>query len=174
MRTLLLLRHAKASWKHPGTSDHDRPLSARGKRDAPRVGRLLRDESLAPGVILTSTATRAVQTAEEVAPWIAVDPPDRIVQREPELYLASAETVLDVVRHAGEESPCVLVVGHNPGLEELGAFLTRSDAARGLAIESFPTAALAQIELPISVWTDLRWGATGRLVSFWRPKDLDE
>ncbi len=153
-------------------SDHDRPLSARGRRDAPRVGRLLRDESLTPGVILTSTATRAAQTAEEVARWVTVDRPGGIVRQEPELYLASAETILDIVRHSGEESPCVMVVGHNPGLEELGRHLTRLEPAQSMTIDSFPTAALAKIESPVAAWTDLGWSATGTLVNLWYPKEL--
>ncbi len=166
MRTLLLLRHAKSSWKNSGVSDHDRPLNKRGKRDAPRVGRLLRRKRLTPGVILSSTAKRAHRTAEEVARWGAFD---AAVQLEQSLYLADPETVVDVVRRASTEAERVLVVGHNPGMEELVGRLT------GLSEpEPMPTAALAHIRLEIDHWKELRVTSDGRLIDLWRPSELDD
>ena len=164
MRTLLVLRHAKSSWKHPKLSDHDRPLNKRGQSDAPRIGRLLRQQRLSPGAIMSSTAKRARQTAEEVARSSTFD---GAVQFEPRLYLADPATILDVVRRANPDPRRVMVVAHNPGLEELIRGLTDED-------ESLPTAGLAQLRLPIDTWSDLRASTRGQLVSLWRPKELED
>ena len=162
MRTLLVLRHAKSSWKHPKLSDHDRPLNKRGQDDAPRIGRLLRLRRLSPGAIISSTAKRARRTAEEVAQGSTFD---GAVQFEPRLYLADPATILDVVRRADPDTRRVMVVAHNPGLEELIRLLTDED-------EPLPTAGLAQIRIPIDTWRDLCVSTRGQLVHMWRPKEL--
>ena len=164
MRTLLVLRHAKSSWNHPKLSDHDRPLNKRGQNDAPRIGKLLRQQRLSPGAIISSTAKRARRTAEEVARSTTFD---GAVQFDPRLYLADPETILDVVRRADPDTRRVMVVAHNPGLEELIQRLTDED-------EPLPTAGLAQIRLPIDRWTELSVSTRGRLVSLWRPKELKD
>jgi phosphohistidine phosphatase len=111
---LLLMRHAKSSWDDPDLEDHDRPLNKRGKRDAPRMGRLLLDQGLGPDLIVTSSAIRARRTGELVAETCG-DPP---LQIEPDLYHAGPEEILEVIAAlAGPRR--LLVVGHNPGLEEL-------------------------------------------------------
>lgn len=163
MKTLLILRHAKSSWKHPGLADHDRPLNKRGNRDAPRVGLLLGQQALTPDLIISSTAERARGTAAQVADGSGYGGP---VELDRQLYLAEPEAIVDVVRSLGGEASRVLVVGHNPGLEELVARLT------GRA-EVLPTAALAQIELPLVEWAALRAFTRGRLAALWRPKELD-
>ncbi len=163
MKTLLILRHAKSSWKQPGLADHDRPLNRRGNRDAPRVGRLLRRQALTPDLIVSSTAERARVTAAQVAEGAGYGGP---VELDRQLYLADPEAIVDVVRGLGGEASRVLVVGHNPGLQELVARLTGKD-------EVLPTAALAQIELPIAGWAELRTSSRGRLAALWRPKELD-
>lgn len=164
MRTLLVLRHAKSSWKHPKLSDHDRPLNKRGKHDAPQIGRLLRQQRLSPGAIISSTAKRARRTAEEVARSSTFD---GAVQLDPRLYLADPATILDVVRRADPDTRRVMVVAHNPGLEELIRHLTGKD-------ESLPTAALAQIRLQLDRWRDLQVGTSGQLVNLWRPNELND
>ena len=164
MRTLLVLRHAKSSWKHPKLSDHDRPFNKRGQRDAPRIGRLLRQQRLSPGAVLSSTAKRARQTAEEVARGSTFD---GAVQFDPRLYLADAAAILDVVRRADPDARRVLVVAHNPGLEEVIRCLTKAE-------ESLPTGGLAQIRLPIERWKDVRVSTDGRLVNLWRPKEFGD
>jgi phosphohistidine phosphatase len=166
MRTLFLLRHAKSSWKHSGLSDHDRPLNKRGKRDAPRVGRLLRQKRLSPGLIISSSAKRARRTADEVAKWSAFE---GTVQLERRLYLADPETVVDVVRRAGAEARRVLVVGHNPGMGELASRLTGQ-----VETDPLPTAGLVQIRLEIDHWKEFRLSSLGRLVNVWRPKELED
>ena len=163
MKTLLILRHAKSSWKHPGLADHDRPLNRRGNRDAPRVGLLLRRQGLTPDLIISSPAERARSTAAQVADRSGYGGP---VELKRQLYLAEPEAIVDVVRTLGSEASRVLVVGHNPGLEALVAGL----AGRA---EVLPTASLAQIELPLAEWTQLRTFTRGQLVGLWRPKALD-
>ena len=162
MKTLLVLRHAKSSWDEPGADDHARPLNSRGERDAPRMGRLLRDERLAPDLILSSDAARARQTAEAVAEAAAFD---GTILLEPRLYHASPADIISVVRETDEDVATILIVGHNPGFEELLARITgRRD--------DFPTAALARITLPIERWQDLETTTRGTLAGLWRPREL--
>jgi phosphohistidine phosphatase len=158
MKTLLVLRHAKSSWKAPDIADHDRPLNKRGERDAPRVGRLLRKRGWSPDLILSSTALRARRTAELVAEAARFD---RELRSVPELYLAEAEVCLALLRGLDEDVERVLLVGHNPGLEQLVHLVSGAD-------ETMPTAALARIEFDASGWSDLR---RGRLDVVWRPRE---
>ena len=164
MRTLLLLRHAKSSWKNSDVSDHDRPLNKRGKHDAPRIGRLLRRERLSPDLIVSSSAKRAGRTAGEVAKWSAFE---GTVQLERRLYLADPATIVDVVRRRGADARRVLIVGHNPGLEALVARLTAQDD-----LDPLPTAGLVQIRLEIDDWSEFRLSSDARLINVWRPREL--
>jgi phosphohistidine phosphatase len=161
MKTLLLLRHAKSSWKDAALADHDRPLNKRGKAEAPRVGEWLRKNDLVPDLILASTARRAHKTAERVAEASGYAGE---VQLEADLYLGDPEDYLDALQGVSDKYECVLVVGHNPGIEEFLELLTRSD-------ELLPTAALAQISLPIEHWRQLTATTKGLLVNLWRPRD---
>ena len=161
MKTLLILRHAKSSWNDSSLSDHDRPLNHRGKRDAPLVGELLKSLDLVPDAILCSTAKRARKSAKKVA--AACKFPGE-VQLSDELYLAHAESYLQVVRDKAAHAQRVMVVGHNPGLEQLLAELT------GCA-ESLPTAAVAQVRFDVDSWDDVQLDGKGELVDVWRPRD---
>lgn len=162
MKTLLLLRHAKSSWKHPELADHDRPLNQRGKRTAPLMGELLQGEDLIPDLILCSSAVRANTTALLVAK--ACNYPGEIQQTR-ELYLAEPQDYIEVLHQVAEKHARVLVVGHNPGLETLIEALT------GEAI-AMPTAALACIELSDTRWRDLDLNTECKLVNVWRPMNL--
>lgn len=163
MKTLLILRHAKSEWDEPGVADHDRTLSPRGKRDAPRMGKHLRAKQLVPDLIICSTAKRARKTAKLVAEACGYEGEIRL---EEDLYLAEADAYLDVLREAPEECQSVMVVGHNPGLEELLETLTGG-------AEALPTAALAQVTLPIARWQDLDGDIEGELVGLWLPREED-
>jgi len=163
MKKLLILRHAKSSWKEPGLTDHDRPLNKRGNRDAPRMGELVREKGLAPDLILSSTAVRARKTAEKVAQACEYD---QEIQLERELYLASSATYQQVLKGLPERIEIVMVVAHNPGLEVLLASLTDE-------MEDMPTAALAEVSLPIISWMQLGSNTKGKLLNLWRPKELD-
>ena len=164
MKSLLILRHAKSSWNKPGLDDHDRPLNKRGKRDAPRMGRLLASRGLIPDVILSSTALRARTTAEEVARHCGFEGK---VQTTSRLYLAGpAEYVAALSRLSGNPRT-VMVVGHNPGLAELVHLLSGEP-------QRMPTAALAHIALDIDRWSEVRPGLRGRLLDLWVPKELPD
>ncbi len=162
MKTLLILRHAKSSWNDPTLSDHDRPLNKRGKRDAPNMGRLIRTEGLVPGLILSSTAKRARRTAEAVAEYSGYEHEIRFTR---DLYHADPEDYLYLLRNLSDEFDSVMVVGHNPGQQELLEILTGD-------VEHFPTAALAQVSLPIQSWGELDEYTEGTLEYLWRPREI--
>ena len=162
MKTLLVLRHAKSSWDDAALDDHERPLNKRGRRDAPRMGELVREHGLIPDVVISSDAVRARLTAEaviEAARYAGAILLDR------RLYMAGPADILSLLRTVGEKAETVMIVGHNPGLEELVAQLTGD-------WQDLPTAALAQIILPIDRWRDLNLSSRGTLVGHWGPKEL--
>ena len=162
MKTLLLLRHAKSTWKYPDLADHDRPLNKRGKQAAPRMGQLLKDENLLPDLILSSTAARAQTTARKVAQASGYLGDIHVTR---ELYEAAPETYLALLKNIADEYERVLMIGHNPGLEMLLEHLTQE-------AETLPTAALAVVELPIQHWQELTEDTSGKLAHLWRPREL--
>jgi phosphohistidine phosphatase len=163
MKTLLVLRHAKSSWHDPALDDHDRPLNKRGQQDGPRMGELVREHRLTPDVIISSDAVRARLTAEAVAEAACYTSE---ILLDPQLYIASPAGILAVLRTVRDtKAGTVMIVGHNPGLEELVAQLTGEQ-------QDLPTAALAQIVLPIDRWGDLKVSTRGTLLGLWRPKEL--
>jgi len=163
MKTLLILRHAKSSWKDGSLADHDRPLNKRGEHDAPRMGALLHEEDLLPDLILSSSAVRARTTAQLAAEASGYEG-EIILSRD--LYSFDADTYLEALSALPDEYQCVMVVGHNPGMAELLSELTH-------CFEHFPTAALAQVELPIEHWAQLDdEEVEGDLINLWRPKEL--
>lgn len=163
MKTLLVLRHAKAS-RDDGPTDHARELTKKGKKAAQRIGQLLASAELRPDLILSSAAERARRTAEHAAEAAGYAGEIRLLD---ELYLAEPHAYLDALRRLGGSSGRVLVVGHNPGIEALIFRLTG-------ASEHMPTAALAECSLPIERWDELGPETTGKLHQVWRPKELDE
>jgi phosphohistidine phosphatase len=165
MKTLLVLRHAKSSWKFPDVSDHDRPLNQRGRRDAPRMGRLLKEKELIPDLVISSTAIRAKDTASAVAKHSGYK--GKKVKFE-SLYAAEPAAYLTVLRDLTDNYRQVLIVGHNPGVEELIETLTGE-------IHIIPTCTLAQIEFNIEKWSAISRERTdrGRLVEILRPGESD-
>ena len=170
-RTLLLLRHAKSSWNDPAVADHDRPLAPRGDRAARLVAEHLRSEGVHPALVLCSSARRTRDTLELIRPALAADADVRI---EPDLYGADPDEILDLVRTVDESVPSVLVIGHNPGLEDLAFHLAGDgdEAALDELRTKFPTAALARFDLGPSTWADLGAGAA-YLTSLVVPRDLE-
>lgn len=162
LKTLFILRHAKSSWDDDSLSDHDRPLNKRGKRAAHRMGRLLDEENLWPDLILSSTAERAATTTQRVteAGGFAGE-----IGYLHELYGAGPHDLVDIVRELGGEAGSVMIVAHNPGLEDLVHQMTGE-------YQRLPTAALVRILLPIDHWRDLEADG-GTLAGIWRPKELD-
>jgi len=162
MKTLLIMRHAKSSWNYPELSDYDRPLNARGKRDAPRMGKHLRQEGLIPDRILTSSAKRARKTASKVAKSCGYTGK---VKKLDALYDTVPGVYFEVLQALPDKYQCVMVFGHNPTMEQLVTYLTEQ-------IERMPTAAIAHIELPIQHWKTLDLYTEGTLVNLWTPKVL--
>jgi len=164
----MLLRHAKSAW--PDVPDQDRPLAKRGRRDAPVIGRWLRDHGYLPDVVVCSAARRTRQTWKLVAPELGGSPS---VTFEPRAYAASALTLLYLVRELPGTYPAALLIGHNPGLADLAASLTEplagNDAPPSPGLR-FPTAAVAVLEFP-GDWPDLAPGQA-RLLDFVTPADL--
>lgn len=160
MKTLLLLRHAKSSWKQDELPDQERPLNKRGKKEAPKVGKYLKENNLVPDLILSSTARRAHDTARAVAEECGFDGQIDLYQ---DLYLSDPACYLDILRCLPDDARRVLVVGHNPDVEDLLTLLT--DVS-----EHMTTAALAVVDLPISSWQELNEATDGRLQTLWSPR----
>lgn len=163
MKTLLLLRHAKSSWKDTGLQDFDRPLNSRGKKAAEMIGRFIRKQRLAPDLLLCSPAIRARETIEAVIKTAKLSSELRYDQR---IYEASPVQLLEVVSQIEEERSMVLLVGHNPGMEELLRLLTER-------VEHMATGTLAKIDFKAAKW-DKVLEDKGSLDWIVRPKELAE
>jgi phosphohistidine phosphatase len=171
MRRLLLLRHAKSSWSEPGASDHERPLNRRGQEAAPRIGAYLAKHRLIPDRILCSTARRARETWELVAAEAPAAPPATFTEK---LYDASQRALVDVFRGADPDAASLLVVGHNPGLQEVATALIASGDLedRERLREKLPTGGLVVIDFAIADWSKLH-PRSGRLERFVVPRMLE-
>jgi len=154
----MLLRHAKSDW--PDMPDRDRPLAKRGRRDAPVVGRWLREHGYLPDAVVCSAARRTRQTWELMAKELGGSP---AVTFEPRAYAASAVTLLHLVRELPVASRAALLIGHNPGIEELADSLTGPPDGHGPPALGFPTAAVAVLEFT-GAWADLAPGGARLLV----------
>ncbi len=167
----MLLRHAKSNWP-TGVADRDRPLAARGREAAPVIGRYLADELLLPDLVLISPARRTVETWELVLPMLPEKP---ATQYEPRIYEAKTHRLLDVVQEIEGDVRTVLMIGHNPGFEELAALLTghgdRYASAR--MSRKYPTAGLAVLDFAVDDWRDVAERG-GRLDRFVTPASLGE
>lgn len=171
MVTLTLLRHAKSRSDRNEIDDFDRPLSPRGIKTAPAVGRYMQDNGIRPDLVLCSPARRARQTLDLVLPYFSPRPEVRI---EDDLYPASPDDMLDCLRQTGDGYSHVMIIAHNPGLHALGRDLAATgdpDMMSEMA-SKFPTAALAILSF------DLPWHAvahaTGALRTFLAPKRLPD
>jgi phosphohistidine phosphatase len=161
MKTLLLLRHAKSSWKDNAMKDFDRPLNHRGLKAAPTIGRLMRKRKLQPDLVLSSPAERARQTTQLVLDSAGFKSELRYDER---IYEASSVRLFEVVSQIEDEANVALLVGHNPGMEELLEALTGE-------AHSLSTAALACIKLDLERWSKLRAGEN-ELAWLVKPKEL--
>jgi phosphohistidine phosphatase len=172
MRRLMLLRHAKSDRSSPGAIDRERPLATRGKEAAPRIGAYMVHHGLLPDRVLCSPARRTQDTWALVAATFDKAPPVRFEER---LYDASADTILDVVRGTADDVHSLLVIGHNPGLQDLAALLIASGDvdARERLREKLPTAGLVAIDFPYDDWAKLHKRA-GRLDRFVTPRSLTD
>lgn len=159
LKTLYLLRHAKAVPAAPGEDDHERPLAERGQRDAGAMGEYLRREGIVPGLVLCSTSLRTRQTLHALE--AAMDRPLN-VRYEAGLYLAAPQDVLRVLAEAEPEAESVLLIGHNPTLHQLAYDLAREGVGRDAIAPGFPTAALAELRFDAEDWVELERGELRR------------
>ena len=169
MKTLTLLRHAKSGWDDTVPRDFDRPLNPKGQRAAQAVGRQMRALGLAFDRVIASPAARVTETIEHVGLGYGSDFAPVWDQR---VYLASAPALLEIVAAAPDAAGRLLLVGHNPGLEELVLLLVRESPLRDDVEVKFPTASLAEIRFDCAAWRDIAPGQ-GELTRFIRPRDLD-
>jgi phosphohistidine phosphatase len=170
---LLLFRHAKSDWSKD-VDDHDRPLGARGRNAAPAMALYMAQKGYLPALVLCSTARRTRETLDLLLPSWPTKPPARY---ERSFYLADWPVLLSAVKKAPARTSPLLVIGHNPGLEQLAIALalqpkTSAERARLERLaHKFPTAALAVLDFQGSSWRDLSLGS-GQLIDYVRPKDL--
>jgi phosphohistidine phosphatase len=170
MKLLTLLRHAKSDWSTDAEADFDRPLKDRGRRDAPQMGDYFARLALVPDLIVSSPAKRARQTAELFAVAAGYR---KEIQWAEEAYMASSGELISIVRDLPDSAGHVLLIGHNPGLENLAAQLIGADAY-GMAVGiRLPTSAAAHIVLSADVWREVQTN-TGQLQWLVNPKLLEK
>jgi phosphohistidine phosphatase len=174
MKRLVTFRHAKSGWDQPARRDFDRALNDRGKRAARVMGEHMRAAGMTFDFVIASPAVRVVETLDAMIEGygeIAQPHWDRRV------YLATPETLLEVVQDAPDEAGTLMLAGHNPSIEELVLLLSTDEgeeeiAARGSIEEKYPTASIAELRFDVERWADVDEGG-GHLVRFVRPRDLD-
>lgn len=152
MKFLTLVRHAKSSWKHDGLKDFDRPLNKRGKQDLPLLCERLIQYQLFPDQLIFSPATRTRLTAARIIERLAIPLPH--CQDHPEIYESSTETLLQVIQQVTNQTNHLMLVGHNPGLQDLGNYLLEGRSS----VPHFPTSAVLHLGLNIEKWSDLHRG----------------
>ena len=168
MKIVGLFRHAKSDWSDMDKRDFDRGLNDRGRQGAALMGRHIADQGMAFDKIVASPAKRVTATLEAAMPDADIDYDRRV-------YLAPADTLMDVLQAQDDADDAVLIVGHNPGLQDLVLKLVARDKEGPLFQEAkvkYPTATFATIRLPIPSWSELS-AETGELTHFARPRDLD-
>ncbi|MFN3423342.1 MAG: SixA phosphatase family protein [Novosphingobium sp.] len=172
MKTLALFRHAKSDWSDARARDFDRPLNARGQRGAQAMGEYIKQTGRTFDRMIASPAVRAAETVEEASKaWKCTFK----VEWDRRIYLASSATLIDLLKELPGDPASVLMIGHNPGLEDLIFDLVPDDGSsplRAIVEEKFPTATFAVLELDVERWADVTEGCA-RLVEIKRPRDLD-
>ena len=161
MRELILLRHAKSSWANPGVTDHERPLNKRGRAAAELMGRCCAEADLLPDLVRSSDSSR---TRETVARWAAAANWSGPIEWSPDLYHAAPHRLLDAARSAPDSTRRLMIVAHNPGIEELASSL----AGREIVV---PTGTLVLFQVELDAWADLDH-AVPRERLVWRPREL--
>jgi phosphohistidine phosphatase len=162
MKMLYIIRHAKSSWDSPLLGDFDRPLNERGERDAPRMGKRLKEKNVVPDLMLSSPAKRALTTCENIADILGY-PQDKIKAND-DLYHAGEDTILKIIQSCNDKHDTILVFGHNPGLTDFANLLT--DAA----INNVPTCGIVACKFEIDSWKKVAAG-TGEMMFFDFPKN---
>jgi phosphohistidine phosphatase len=166
MRVLHLVRHAKSSWDDPDLGDRDRPLTPRGKRASKALAHHLEEAGIRPDIVVCSPARRAQDTLKPLQRALGAGATVRLDER---VYAASADELLDVVSEVPDRVSSVMLVGHNPGLQDLALALIKPGASQGELVSRFPTGALASLAIPGSSWHRLRRGSA-TLTELWTPR----
>ena len=167
MRTLYLGRHAKSSWSDPTLPDFERPLARRGRRDAKRVAAHLRRCGIEPALILCSSAARTRETLELLRPALG----EARIRIEDELYARSGDGLRERLRAVDDAVDSVMVIGHNPGLQDLALALASTGAELERLQVKFPTGALATLAVPRATWSELAAG-DAELAAYVVPRQL--
>lgn len=167
MKTLYVVRHAKSSWDNPEIGDIERPLSERGRRDAPRMGKRLKEKSIHPDIMLTSHARRAAATCTLMAE--AMGYPQEKIKTEEGLYHANEDELLEIVRKFNPKFDDVMIFGHNPGLTEF----VNSIIDEPVGIDNIPTCGIIAISFAVDSWKEVNWGS-GKFLFFDYPKSKND
>lgn len=163
MKTLYLVRHAKSSWKFPELDDFERPLNKRGKRDAPAMGRFLKDKDIMPDIIISSPAVRASMTTRIISDILSY--PLSRVKYSDEIYEADTTSLLKVVSRVDDKFNSTMLIGHNPGMTYFANMLAKA------RIDNIPTCGIFCTELDISSWQEILENC-GTFKFFEYPKNL--
>jgi len=151
MKTIFVIRHAKSSWENAGLNDFDRPLNERGKRDAPRMGKRLKERSIHPDLMLTSPAKRAWSTCKRIAETLGY--PKGNIQTEQNLYHADEDEILSVVQKIPETVNNLMIFGHNPGLTDFVNSLSPKDNY----IDNVPTCGVVSFKFNVKSWQEVNF-----------------
>jgi len=162
MKKLYLIRHAKSSWSNPGLADFERPLNKRGLKDAATMGKVLKKTLLKPNRVLTSSARRALETAEIVADKIGF--PIEKVTVDERIYDAATYDLLEIINELDDSSSTAVLFGHNPGMTNLANLLN------DVEIDNIPTCGVFAIEFQVKTWWKIA-KKTGSFISFDFPKN---
>lgn len=164
MKTLLLMRHAKSSWKDESLSDLERPLKKRGVKDAKLIAKVIKENNLIPDAIISSPAVRTKETVKVLKKELDFNGKEIVAEQ---LYMGEPESFVEALKSVNNKHNTVLVVAHNPGLEAYLQIL-------GGEIEAVPTGGLGYLVLVLEDWNNISLETLGDLVGFWKPKDLRE
>ncbi len=161
---LYLLRHAKSDWSDPAQDDHDRVLNERGRKAAQRLARYIRDEKIHPDLVLCSTAARTRETLSYLQKAV---PRSTKIRFEDDLYLAEPDGILALVRATPVAYVSLMVIGHNPGLQQL-----TTELADRAFVDKFPTGALAELAFKSTEWAKIGTDR-GSLLRYVTPRGLE-
>ena len=161
MKKILIMRHAKSSWKDAEIADHERPLKKRGLKDAAYIGKVLKNKKLIPDKIISSNAVRAADTAAIVADKCGYK---KEIDYTNKLYMAESGAILELIHGQPDSIKILMVIGHNPGMEALVQVLSRK-------VESLSTASVAYFQADIKSWKDLKQGTKLKLKKFWQTSE---
>jgi len=161
MKTLIIVRHAKSSWDNLDLKDDERPLNDRGEKDAPRMAKRLKEREITPDLLLSSPAVRAIETCRHFAK--VLEYPFEKIKKDPRLYHADEDTLLQIVKELKDQDDCVMLFGHNPGLTLFINLLLNED------IDNLPTCGIVSALLKITSWSKVKYGS-GQLDFYDYPK----